>query len=127
MVPGAVEQKRSPALIRVSSCPFVFILMTLPILTGAQKTKLRGLGQTMPDAAWLGKDGVSPAFLTELNRQFASRELVKLRFTGGQDRHERAAFCEQIEAAASCLCVGAVGHTALFWRRPAEGSKLLVS
>jgi len=90
--------------------------MTLPSLTGAEKTKLRGLGQTLADGAWLGKDGVTPAFLTELNRQFAAHELVKLRFTGGQDRHERAELCDAIAQAAPCLCVGAVGHTALFWR-----------
>ena len=92
----------------------------LPSLTGAEKTKLRGLGQTLPDGAWLGKDGVSPAFLAELNRQFASHELVKLRFTGGQDRHERAALTEAVATAASCLCVGSVGHTALFWRPRAQ-------
>ena len=90
--------------------------MTLPTLSGAEKTALRGRGQTLPDGAWLGKDGVTPAFVAELNRQIAAHELVKLRFTGGQDRHERAALCEAIEAAAPCLCVGAVGHTALFWR-----------
>jgi RNA-binding protein len=88
----------------------------LPALTGAEKTKLRGRGQTLPDGAWLGKDGVTPAFLSELNRQIDAHELVKLRFTGGQDRHERANLCDQIEAAAACRCVGAVGHTALFWR-----------
>lgn len=90
--------------------------MNLPVLTGAEKTKLRGLGQTLHDGAWLGKDGVTPAFLAELNRQFATHELVKLRFTGGQDRHERAALCTAIEAAAPCRCVGTVGHTALLWR-----------
>ena len=90
--------------------------MTLPTLTGAEKTKLSGRGQTLPDGAWLGKDGVTPAFLAELNRQFATHDLVKLRFTGGQDRHERAALCDRIAADATCLCVGAVGHTALFWR-----------
>lgn len=92
----------------------------LPTLTGAEKTKLRGLGQTLADGAWLGKDGVTPAFLTELNRQFASHELVKLRFTGGQDRHERAALSDAIASAAPCRWVGAVGHTALFWRPRAE-------
>ena len=92
----------------------------IPSLTGAQKTKLRGLGQTMADAIWLGKDGVSPAFVAELQRQFGSHELVKLRFTGGQDRHERAELCDQIAAAAPCLCVGTVGHTALFWRPKTE-------
>jgi RNA-binding protein len=94
----------------------------LPVLTGAQKTELRGRGQTAPDRAWLGKDGVSPAFLAELNRQLNAHELVKLRFTGGQDRHERAALCDQVAAAGPCLCVGAVGHTALFWRPKPEAA-----
>jgi RNA-binding protein len=90
--------------------------MSLPSLTGAEKTTLRGRGQTLPDGAWLGKEGVTTAFLSELNRQIEAHELVKLRFTGGQDRHERATLCDAIAAAAPCLCVGAVGHTALFWR-----------
>lgn len=101
--------------------------MSLPALTGAQKTQLRGLGQTLPDHVWLGRDGVTREFLVELNRQLDARELVKLRFTGGQDRHARATWCEQIERDAACACVGAVGHTALFWRPGAEGSRLVAS
>ncbi len=93
----------------------------LPSLTGAEKTRLRGLGQTRPDGAWLGREGITPAFTAELNRRLDADELVKLRFTGGQDRRERAGLCEQIAAAAGCLCVGAVGHTALFWR-PGRGA-----
>lgn len=91
-------------------------MTSLPSLSGAEKTQLRGRGQTLPDGAWLGKDGVTPAFLAELNRRLDGDELVKLRFTGGQDRHERAALCDQVAAAAGCLCIGSVGHTALFWR-----------
>ena len=100
-------------------------MTSLPSLTGAQKTKLRGLGQTLPDHAWLGRDGVTTEFLGELLRQLDARELVKLRFTGGQDRHVRAELCERIAAEAACLCVGAVGHTALFWHPGEAGSKLL--
>lgn len=99
--------------------------MSLPALTGAQKTKLRGLGQTLPDHVWLGRGGITTEFLAELLRQLDARELVKLRFTGGQDRRERAALCEAVARDAACRCVGAVGHTALFWRPGAEGSRLL--
>jgi RNA-binding protein len=99
----------------------------LPSLTGAQKTQLRGLGQVAPDRVWLGKDGVTPAFVAELNRQLNAHELVKLRFTGGQDRRERAALHEQVETAGPCLCVGAVGQTALFWRAGVAGSRLLTA
>lgn len=99
--------------------------MTLPLLTGAQRTKLRGLGQTMPDTQHLGREGAAPAVIAQLDRELTKRELVKVRFTGGQDRHERAALHLALAAATGSECVGAVGHTALFWRPNAEGSKLL--
>ncbi len=94
-------------------------------LTGAQKSRLRGLGQTMPDLITLGRDGLTPALAAELDRLLGARELVKLRFTGGQDRKERSQLCAAIAAASGSLEVGAVGHTALFWRPPAGGSRLL--
>ena len=96
-----------------------------PELTGAQRTRLRGLGQRLADAAFVGRDGISPAFVVELERLLAQRELVKVRFTAGPDRRERAALCEAAAAAAQALCLGTVGHTALFWRPPPEGSRLL--
>ncbi len=101
-------------------------MSSLPVLTGAQKTRLRGLGQTLPDHAWLGRDGVTPAFVAELGRQLDARGLVKLRFTGGQDRRERAALVDAAALATSSLCVGTVGHTALFWRPGVAGDRLLV-
>lgn len=100
--------------------------MTHSSLTGAQKTKLRGLGQTLSDSLRVGRQGPTPALLIELNRQLDTRELVKLRFEG-IDREERAALCERIATEAPCQCVGSVGHTALFWRPGPEGSKLLTA
>ena len=95
-----------------------------PALTGAQKTTLRGLGQTLSDSLRLGRAGTTPALLVELNRQLDTRELVKVRFEGA-DRVARAALCEQIAAGSASECVGAVGHTALFWRAGPDGSRLL--
>ena len=95
------------------------------VLTGAQRTKLRSLGQTMADTLLIGRDGASPAAIAQLDRELAARELVKVRFTGGQDRHARAALHETFAAATHSECPGAVGHTALFWRAGGEGSKLL--
>jgi RNA-binding protein len=100
--------------------------MDLPLLTGAQKTQLRGLGQRLSDSLRIGRQGPTPALIAELNRQLALRELVKVRFEVA-DRDERAALCENMAATAACLCVGAVGRTALFWRPGPEGSKLLTA
>lgn len=91
-------------------------------LTGAQRSFLRGRGQTLAPALHLGKGGLTPAFFAELQKHLRAAELVKLRFLGA-DRHERAALCDQIADEGRCLCVGAVGHTALFYRQnpvPAE-------
>lgn len=100
--------------------------MTAISLTGAQKVQLRGLGQKLSDSLRVGRHGPTPTLFSELNRQLATRELVKLRFEG-TDREARAALCDRLAAETSCLCVGAVGHTALFWRPGPEGSKLLTA
>ena len=93
-------------------------------LTGAQRTYLRGLGQQLEPALKLGKGGLTPAFFAELQRLLRSHELVKLRFLGAE-RDERAALCDRIADEGRCVCVGAVGHVALFYRQhpePAERS-----
>ncbi len=96
----------------------------IPLLTGAQKTHLRGLGQQLSDSLRIGRQGPTPALFTELNRQLDNRELVKVRFEAA-DRDARALLCEKMATDTPCLCVGSVGRTALFWRPGPEGSKLL--
>ena len=88
-------------------------------LTGAQKSFLRGLGQKLTPALKLGKGGLTPAFFVELQKQLRAHELVKLRFLG-TERDERAAHCAQIADEGRCICVGMVGHTALFYRQNPE-------
>lgn len=90
-------------------------------LTGAQRSHLRGRGQTLSPALKLGKGGLTPAFFAELQKLLRAHELVKLRFLG-LDRDERAALCDQIADEGRCLCVGAVGHTALFYRQHPDPS-----
>jgi RNA-binding protein len=94
---------------------------TVP-LTGAQKTKLRGLGQTLDAALKIGKAGLTPALQREFARLLEARELVKIRFEGA-DRHERAALIAKIETDTAAPCVGAVGHTALFFRQNEDPKK----
>jgi len=91
-------------------------------LSGAQKTYLRGLGQRLEPALKVGRSGLTPTFFKELQRTLNGDELVKLRFLGA-DRDERAALCDQIADEGRCVCVGAVGHTALFFRRQSDPQK----
>jgi RNA-binding protein len=85
-------------------------------LTSAQKSHLRGLGQRLEAGLSVGREGLNPGFFAELQKLLRAHELVKLRFNGA-DRDERAALCEKIAAEGRCACVGAVGHTALFYRQ----------
>jgi RNA-binding protein len=94
----------------------------LPSLTGAQRTHLRGLGQLLSDSLRIGRQGPTPALFTELNRQLDTRELVKVRFEAA-DRDERAAMVDRMAAETPCLCVGAVGRTALFYRPHPDATK----
>jgi len=91
--------------------------MNSTALTGAQRTKLRGIGQTSPDTLLIGREGAAESVTAQLDRELSNRELVKVRFTGGQDRQARAALHEILAGATRSECVGAVGHTALFFRR----------
>jgi RNA-binding protein len=95
-------------------------------LTGAQKSFLRGLGQNLAPALKLGKGGLTPAFFGELQQQLRAHELVKLRFLGAE-REERAALCAQIADEGRCVGVGAVGHTALFYRQHPEPAERKVA
>jgi RNA-binding protein len=95
-------------------------------LTGSQKTYLRGLGQRLEPALKVGRGGLSPMFFKELQRALNSVELVKLRFLGA-DRDERAALCTQIADEGRCVCVGAVGHTALFYRQQTDPQRRVIN
>jgi len=101
--------------------------MISSLLTGAQRTKLRGLGQTSPDNLLIGRDGAAGSVIAQLNRELTNRELVKVRFTGGQDRKERAGLHEALAHATQSECVGAVGHTALFFRRNPDPARQKVA
>jgi RNA-binding protein len=88
-------------------------------LTGAQKSHLRGLGQKLDAHLKVGKGGLTPEFFAELQKLLRAHELVKLRFLSS-DRDERATLCEKIADEGRCVCIGAVGHTALFYRQHPE-------
>lgn len=88
-------------------------------LTGAEKSALRARGQLLEPVLKVGKGGLTPAFFAELQRHLRRDELIKLRFLDA-DRGERAELIDQIADDGRCVCVGAVGHTALFYRPTTE-------
>jgi RNA-binding protein len=95
-------------------------------LTGAQKSALRSLGQRMEPALKVGKAGLGAPFFAELQRLLKARELIKIRFLDAE-RTERAALCATIADEGRCVCVGAVGHTALFYRVNPDAAKRVIT
>ena len=94
-------------------------------LTGAQKTFLRGVGQTLEASVKIGKGGLTPEFLKELNKHLNARELIKLRFVAA-DRDERATLAAQIADEGRCIWISSVGATALFFRQNPDPAKRVV-
>ena len=92
-----------------------------PSLTGAEKRALRAQGQLLEAALRIGREGASPPVVRELEQLLTARELVKVRFEGA-DRNERASLTEALATATGSRCVGAVGHTALFYRPGTAGA-----
>jgi RNA-binding protein len=94
-------------------------------LTGAQKSRLRGLGQRMEPSVKVGKDGLTPAIVTEVTRQLGAHELVKLRYVG-TERDARAAMSAKLSEETGSHFVGSVGQTALFYVPSAGGKARLL-
>jgi len=87
----------------------------------SQKAWLRGRGQLLEPTVRLGKQGVSPVFIAELNRCLDASELVKIKFIEFKD--QRKVLSGQIAEQSNSTLVGMVGHTALYFREQADPAK----
>jgi RNA-binding protein len=87
-------------------------------LTGAKRSQLRARGQRLSARVKVGREGLTPALVAELQRHFQAHDLIKVRFVGS-DRADRAALCPALGRATGSAWVGSVGSTALFYLPPA--------
>jgi RNA-binding protein len=94
-------------------------------LTGAQKTFLRGVGQTLEPSVKIGKSGLTPEFFRELQKHLNARELIKVRFVAA-DRDERATLAAQIADEGRCIFISSVGATALFFRQNPDPARRVI-
>lgn len=89
-------------------------------LTGAEKKKLRGMAQRLEPAVMVGRHGLTAGVLSEIESALDRDQLVKIRFEVSRDALEQCA--REIETATRAICVGSVGRTASFFRKPADPS-----
>jgi RNA-binding protein len=85
-------------------------------LSGAHAAALRGKAMALKPGLVIGKAGITPAVVLELNAMLARQQLLKVRLPAALDRAQRAACIAQIASECHAHLVGAVGHTASFWR-----------
>lgn len=81
-----------------------------------QKKFLRGLAHALKPVVYVGSGGVTPGVLTELDRNLAHHELIKVSVRVG-DREGRAAAIAEIVARSDADLIGRVGNVAILYRR----------
>jgi RNA-binding protein len=83
-------------------------------MTSAEKASWRARAQTLKPAVKVGRGGITPALVKELDAALRRAELVKVRFAEG--REVLRGQCAELAAATGAECVGGVGHVAAFYR-----------
>lgn len=87
-------------------------------MTTAEKAALRAKAQTLKPAVQVGRDGVTPSVIKELDIALKRTELVKVRFAEGRDVLRTQA--EELATATQAECVGSVGRVGVFFRAKAR-------
>ncbi|TQQ85643.1 YhbY family RNA-binding protein [Peptacetobacter hominis] len=93
------------------------------MLKGKQRAYLRSLANTLKPTTQIGKEGVTEAFLEQLNDQLRARELVKVTIleNAGLDAKETAnAVCEALRAE----FVQAIGYKFTIYKKNNENPKI---
>ena len=90
-------------------------------LTSAQRKRLRGLAHDLKPIVHLGKAGLTDAALTQIDKELADHELIKIRFLGGKE--EKDALVTEMEERLRCGSAGRVGHVAILYRAHPDPEK----
>jgi putative YhbY family RNA-binding protein len=84
-------------------------------LTAAERKQLRGFAHALRPLVQLGRDGLSPGTLREIERGLASHELIKIRLVG--ERETRARLADEIALATNSSIAGAIGMVVILYRQ----------
>ena len=91
------------------------------MLTGSQRTRLRGLAHGYRPAVQIGKGGLTDTVVAAIDGALTASELIKVQiFSEREERREMAAV---IEERLACECAGSVGRMAIFYRQQPDPEK----
>ena len=86
-------------------------------LKGFQKKYLRGLAHDMKPVIIIGQHGLTGAVVQAVDGALKDHELIKIKFNEYKEKNQKREISRQIEIKAGCRQVGAIGHTAIFFRQ----------
>jgi len=92
-------------------------------LSNKEISHLKGRAQLLEPTVFLGKQGVTPAFLQSLDVALTHHELVKIRFSAFKDERREVAATIATQTASHLVMI--VGHVAVFYRpRPVAAGRV---
>ena len=83
-------------------------------MTSSEKASWRARAQTLKPAVKVGRDGITPALIKELEFALRRAELVKVRFAEGRETLRTQSL--ELALGTKSECVGGLGHVAAFYR-----------
>ncbi|MDX1631896.1 MAG: ribosome assembly RNA-binding protein YhbY [Thermoanaerobaculia bacterium] len=83
-------------------------------LTSAERSRLRGAAHHLKPVVQIGKDGLSPGVVAEVDRSLEAHQLIKVRLAG--DREEREEQARTLAEASESELVGTIGAVAILYR-----------
>ena len=89
------------------------------MLTGKQKGYLRSLANVMDPIVQIGKGGISPAVLAQIDETLEARELIKVRVLQNSSEEPKIA-ADQIAKELSAELVQVLGRNMLLYRQAQE-------
>lgn len=92
------------------------------LLTPHQKKQLKELAHPRKPVVIVGKGGLSPNVLSEIDQALTFHELIKVKLAGA-DREQRATLIEAIVAATASCEVQAIGTILVLYRAPKSGKR----
>ena len=88
----------------------------MPSLTSKQRAYLRALAHGLKPVFHVGNDGVGDAFMHTLEEAFHTRELLKVKVSGGAPEHARASGDKIMERLPEVATVMTIGRTVALYR-----------
>ena len=90
-------------------------------LKGSQRRFLRARAHGLRPLVQVGKLGLAPAVVTEIDRALSAHELIKVRAAGTREEKENLA--RNLEQQLAAEAVGLVGHILILFRPHPDAEK----